>query len=839
MKMSRKLIAIVLVMLVIPVWVKCAVFRVPADFAAIQPAIDAALDGDTVLIADGTYIGTENKNLHWNSNEKHLTVMSENGAETCVIDCEDDGSGFLLIDGCQDNTDVIQGLTVQNGSYLHGAGMYCAHSSPLIRNCNFFLNGTDNQVAGFGGAIYFSNSSAILQDCTFRDNSSLGNGGAIYCYESPLLIEGCIFDGNTAETTGGGIACNKSDAVIRDCEFLGNDSEGGGGISVTYASPIIESCIFQANRALYGGAIQCRTGGQPTIGGAANAGNQFLNNLGLAGSELVCSGEDNEVIMAGFNHFSGCSSSDYYVSPVEMFNLDGCVSDLTLIQQDIYVSEDGDNTADGLSWDTAFKTLEHALSMIGATPANPLSVHVAAGTYSPSVTGEVFPLPMVSHVSITGADAGTTIWDAEETGSHLFFAFDNGITISNLTLIGGLGDRGGAVYGRQSSPAFTDCEFRGNTAIMGGGVYFTNSSRPAFTRCSVIQNSAANGGGIIFYQSSPVLNDTLISNNISPNGGGFSEVYCDSRYTGCTISNNEGGGGATLAGYSQFDRCLFSGNRTEGTGGALTLWMFSPIVTNCIFTGNQSDLQGGGIYCIDGTYPEITNCTFTNNQSQAGSGIYCLDTNLTITNTIIWNNLPDSLAVENSRVTVTHSNIDGGFEGAGNINADPRFTASDNYHILADSPCIDTGTVQKAPDHDFDDSARPAGGAYDMGAYEFDGFPEFSQLYIQMPSHEFSEGDPFYCDVILWNADTHAYQGYPVFVLLNISNLFFFLPGFNDFDYYTRDIPQGSTTVNALPEFFWPANAGYGAGTWYAAVTDPGITTIMWNLAEWKFEWSE
>jgi len=69
---------------------------------------------------------------------------------------------------------------------------------------------------------------------------------------------------------------------------------------------------------------------------------------------------------------------------------------------------------------------------------------------------------------------------------------------------------------------------------------------------------------------------------------------------------------------------------------------------------------------------------------------------------------------------VSYSNVQGGFEGAGNINADPVFVnpANDDFHLGPGSPSVDSGTSEDAPDTDIDSNPRPRGLGVDMGAYE-------------------------------------------------------------------------------------------------------------------------
>ena len=156
----------------------------------------------------------------------------------------------------------------------------------------------------------------------------------------------------------------------------------------------------------------------------------------------------------------------------------------------------------------------------------------------------------------------------------------------------------------------------------------------------------------------------------------------------------------------------------------------SPIITNCTFSANIATVSCGGINDYNDCYPIINNC-------------------------ILWDNTPPQISdVLNCAATVNYSDIQGGWLGAGigNINADPCFvdpdgtdnimgTLDDNFRLLWNSPCIDTGNNSLVPPDtanldndcntaeqtplDLDGRPRFADGdcndtvIVDMGAYEF------------------------------------------------------------------------------------------------------------------------
>lgn len=153
-----------------------AIIHVPGDQPTIQAGIDAAVDGDTVLVADGTYTGDGNRDIDFKG--KAITVKSENSAENCIIDCQsiwvDPHRGFYFHSG-EIETSVVDGFTIKNGWVDDdGGGIYCYYSSPTITNTTI----TENSALSGGGIYCFYHSFPTLINCILWDD----NPQEIYFY---------------------------------------------------------------------------------------------------------------------------------------------------------------------------------------------------------------------------------------------------------------------------------------------------------------------------------------------------------------------------------------------------------------------------------------------------------------------------------------------------------------------------------------------------------------------------------------------------------------------------------------------------------------------------------
>ena len=231
--------------------------NVPGDYSTIQAGINAAVNGDTVLVADGTYTGTGNKNIDFEG--KEILVTSENGAEYCIIDCENTGRGFYFHSD-EALYSVLSGFTITNGYSHDGGGVLCENSSPSILNCTISGNTVISELGiPRGGGINCEGSNPRIINCIISYNSAVdGSGGGISCtINSNPIIYGCTISGNSAGDNdgGGGIDCYQSNPSIKKCAFIGNSAFRGGGIAMYQSTSAITNCTISGNTAEGGGII--------------------------------------------------------------------------------------------------------------------------------------------------------------------------------------------------------------------------------------------------------------------------------------------------------------------------------------------------------------------------------------------------------------------------------------------------------------------------------------------------------------------------------------------------------------------------------------------------------
>jgi len=214
-----------------------ALVRVPGQFPTIQDGIDHASEGGSVVVADGLYTGSGNRNIDFKG--KPITVRSENGPANCVIDCQGTfvqrQRGFHFQNG-ENETSVVDGFTVINASgESKGVAVYCQNSGPTITNCRII----DNP----GGGIHCEDqSSPLIGNCLISGNRP---GGVICIENSSPTIANCVISSNDQYLQSRGIYCDGSRPTITNCTIVANYNYA---IDCDYgAHAVVKNCIIREN----------------------------------------------------------------------------------------------------------------------------------------------------------------------------------------------------------------------------------------------------------------------------------------------------------------------------------------------------------------------------------------------------------------------------------------------------------------------------------------------------------------------------------------------------------------------------------------------------------------
>lgn len=234
----------------------------------IQDAIDAAVDGDLVLVTNGVYqtggVLVSGMTTNRVAVTKPLTIQSVNGANVTTI------RGYQMA-GTILGSDAIRcvylasgasliGFTLVNGATGdadNGGGVLCESTSEVVSNCVLTANSASaggacffgtlincvvsSNSAGFGAGVY----SSRVFSCVLSQNAARGDGGGV-CWSE---LFNCVLTSNSSEAFGGG-AC---ESTASNCTFLGNSAHFGGGVG---SRSTLKNCKLLYNSAGSGGGAQ-------------------------------------------------------------------------------------------------------------------------------------------------------------------------------------------------------------------------------------------------------------------------------------------------------------------------------------------------------------------------------------------------------------------------------------------------------------------------------------------------------------------------------------------------------------------------------------------------------
>ena len=312
--------------------------------------------------------------------------------------------------------------------------------------------------------------------------------------------------------------------------------------------------------------------------------------------------------------------------------------------------------------------------------------------------------------SVGGAQA--CIIDAQGLGRIFSVTVGSDVVFEGVTIANGLVNQtsgtGGGIRIQNSDAVIRDCVFSGNSAAVAGGLRHENGATLLLERCVFVGNTATAGGSGMFVFPDVV---NVVDCVFDSNGGGSGP-----------------GGAGDLSTTATYVNCLFSSNEASFLGAGLASGGNLSRVVNCVFSRNQSP-RGAGI-AVAGVTTIINSSSFGGN---LGVAVGAQSSPVTLQNCIVWGN---SQGPFEGTPTAIQSDIQGGWPGAGNIDADPLFVqpGTDDLRLSSGSPAINAGSNALLPADDLDldgdgntteaipvdldGNVRVQSGTVDMGAYE-------------------------------------------------------------------------------------------------------------------------
>jgi predicted outer membrane repeat protein len=263
---------------------------VPEDYPTIQAAIDAAIDGDTVLVYPGTYVDTvsfKGKNIVVGS--RFLTTGDTSYIRQTIIDADWNGS-VVSFTSLEDSTAELCGFTLTHGSGTPvmrgsggpgfcGGGIFIAGSGPYLHHLRII----NNEVSFRGGGIFIKTQRPLkIHDMLFANNRAENIGGGV-CVETRLHPPYPVFSNLVIASceaySGGGLSLISGSTLIADrMEISGNTAEIGGGLNIDHSHLVGTQVVIAQNIGnwagggahIYNGTLELTDG---TITGNSTGGN--------------------------------------------------------------------------------------------------------------------------------------------------------------------------------------------------------------------------------------------------------------------------------------------------------------------------------------------------------------------------------------------------------------------------------------------------------------------------------------------------------------------------------------------------------------------------------------
>lgn len=635
-------------------------------------------------------------------------------------------------------------FVLKNGVTLLGGYAGCGEPDPDARDTSLYPSVLSGDLDGDDGPDFTNYADNSYHVVTYNDPNATG-----------VILDGFTITSGNADGTGAGLTnqgsgihirngaakCVPGGPTIRNCIVEKNWSAHHGAVNDHALSTVIDNCIIRNNRSgTEGSGLQIHSGA-PTVTSTL-----FESNVSDGEGGGAWMGVDTDATCTGPAHpvFADCTFS---------FN----------------------QAARG-----------------GGLFNNGTEVTVSEATFNNNRATAQFPEDRLGGGMYNAGSSQVTVTDSRFELNHAFYGggiYNDGATVSvqattflgNNTPGGGQQDAtgaiifpgGGGLYATHGTElTLADCLLDQNIANRYGGTLYADQDSVVDIRRCTLSNSASYWNAIFCGASTLRVADSEFFGNRGNYGmtlgGPVTAVFKRCRFHDNFTMDHHGGVIHHISGTLHMADCEFLQNGAVEAGGALSTSGTFATIANCIFRGNyvpdNPDALGGGAISFEqfAGAINVTNCTFADNTASVGSAIAMLQSQsadelysdplfirqsavgeaqaavnegaatLHVRNSILWGAATPIHEDVAGSVIVEYSDVQGGWAGAGNRNADPLFDDS-TLELLPGSPCIGTGRndliesdlTDLDDDEDFleplpiDYSGNPRVlGFVDMGAFE-------------------------------------------------------------------------------------------------------------------------
>ena len=686
--------------------------------ASLKTILDAAVAGDTVWVASGTYKPTDtlNRLLSFNIKDGVKVFGGFSGTETNLIqrdiianktilsgnigietDSTDNSSTVVNFNKCSANTE-LDGFTVSNGQSITPSITINSPTS-LIGNINVGS-------ASFGPKVFSLTGDVVLAEpniaCADITNNVTG--------KIVLIQRGtCTFKSKAlkAQTAGaiGVIIYNNTTGDVTDP--MGDDANISQEITIPVVSLSLATGTVIRNALTTNTVNISITKALSTVGGAAlnvinstcKIKNCILKNNYSTKSAVLCDSTSTPT-------FSNCTfdrnKSTIYGGAV-----------YNIVSGSIFLNCNFTNNQS--SYGGAVYNEISAAVFTNCTFQNNSSIYSGGAVFNLILQNSFKNCSFITN----RANYGGAIYNQNSPLILDSCYFTNNVVTQT----------GGAIYQNTSNSTITNCIFDANQSVYAGAIYNDINSSTNIYKTTFYNNSASTGGAIYSKMNTTISNSLFELNKSINSGAAIMYVGGTNTLNNTIIIRNSSDGG------------------TVGSGGGIQLNDSLAVVNvnNCLIVNNQAKGtadDGGGAIMIYGGVLNLKNSTIAQNSSATqGGAIRIKDNkgNAYIENTIIWGNTATVAGTEQlyntgGKDSVSYSIVQGTpvYPGIGNLNSNPLFvntanetgddhnylTEDDGFALMVSSPAINNGNpASNLLPTDIRGFARVRN--YDMGAYEY------------------------------------------------------------------------------------------------------------------------